>query len=179
MAGSVYVRPCFAVDGRAGGDVADAEFGGELPVGQAIGPACPQLPYFSAGQLGPRVALADGAVIITVASAAAWLESGLEVIAGRIGRRPVLGWVTAIGAGVAAGRSPGFGHAAVAHVIGGVCGLPGGPGQLVSARAGAAFTAAPDHCERPAHRAVLFLVFGRAARASARPGPAGDKRGDV
>src|SRR5215467_9052159 len=170
MAGSVYVRPCFAVDGRAGGHVADAEFGGELPVGQAVGPACPQLPYFSAGQLGPRVALADGAVIIAVASAAAWLESGLEVVAGRIGRRPVLGRVTAIGAGVAAGRSPGFGHAAVPHVIGRVGGLPGGPGQLVSARAGAAFAVAPDQRKRFAHWAVPFLVFGRAARAFARLG---------
>ena len=76
--------PCLAVDGRAGGHVADAEFGAELPVGQAFGPAGPQFPYFSAGQLGPRVALADGAVVIAVASAAAWLESGLEVVAGRI-----------------------------------------------------------------------------------------------
>src|SRR5262249_9584681 len=83
---SVHVRPCFAVDGRAGCDIADAEFGGELPVGQAVGPARPQLPYRSVGQLGPSVALADGAVIIAVASAAPWLESGLGVLAGRVGR---------------------------------------------------------------------------------------------
>src|SRR5215472_12397096 len=83
---SVHMGPCFAVDGRAGCHVADAEFGGELPVSQAVGPAGPEFPYLPGGQLGPSVALADSAVIEAVASAAPWLESGLDVIAGRVDR---------------------------------------------------------------------------------------------
>ena len=48
---SRYVRPGLAVDRRAGGYVADAEFGGQLPVGQALGPACPQFPTVSSVSL--------------------------------------------------------------------------------------------------------------------------------
>ena len=78
--GSAHVRPGFAVDGRAGRRVADAEFGGELPVSKAGGPACPQFPYFSAGQLGSWITVANGTVIVAVAAAAPRLESGPDVI---------------------------------------------------------------------------------------------------
>src|SRR4029077_1931505 len=170
MAGSAHVCPCLAVDGCAGGHVADAEFGGELPVSQAICPSCSQFSYFSAGQLGPGVILADSAVVVAVASAAPGLESGPDVIARRIYCRPVLGRLTAVSAGVAAGRPLGFVHAVVPHGIGRVGCLPGGLGELVSAFAGATAAVAPDHGSRPAHRAALLLVFGRAPRAPARLG---------
>jgi hypothetical protein len=173
------VRPGLAVDGRAGRHVADAEFGGELPVRQAVCPACPQFPYLSAGQLGPWVTLADGAVMVAVATAAPWLESGPDVIARWVGRRPVLGGFTAVSAGVAAGRSPGFRNAAVPHGVGRVGCLPGGPGELVSARAGATAPVAPDHGEFSAHRAAPLLVFGRATGAPARLGIACRKRADA
>src|SRR5215475_14782999 len=172
------MRPGLAVDGRAGRHVADAEFGGELPVRQAVRPACPQFPYLSAGQLGPWVTLADRAVMAAVATAAPWLESGPDVIAGWVGRRPVLGGFTAVNARVAAGRSPGFRNAAVPHGVGRVGCLPGGPGELVPARAGATAAVAPDHGECPAHRAALLLVFGRAPGAPARLGIACRKRAD-
>jgi hypothetical protein len=173
------VRPGLAVDGRAGRHVADAEFGGQLPVRQAVCPACPQFPYLSAGQLGPWVTLADGAVMVAVAAAAPWLESGPDVIAGWVGRRPVLGGFTAVNAGVTAGRSPGFRNAAVPHGVGRFGCLPGGPGELVSARAGATAAVAPDHGECSAHRAALLLVFGRAPGAPARLGIACYKRADA
>src|SRR5690348_2627787 len=96
---SAHVRPGPAVGRRPGGGVADAECAGELPVGQAIRPARTQFPYFSAGELGPRIALADHAVIAAVAAAASWLESGPDVITGRIGRGPVLGRISAVNAG--------------------------------------------------------------------------------
>jgi hypothetical protein len=172
------VRPGFAVDGRAGRCVADAEFGGELPVSQAVGPARPKLPYFSAGQLGSWITVANGAVIVAVAAAAPRLESGPDVIAGRIDRGPILCGFTAISAGVTAGRPPGFGHATVPYGIGRVCCLQGGPGQLISTRAGTAAAAPADHGERSADRAALSLVFGRATRASARLGIARVKRAD-
>src|SRR5215471_20889536 len=177
--GSAHVRPGPAVDGRAGGHVADAEFGAELPVSQALCPACPQFPYFSAGQFGPGIALAGSAVVVTMAFAASRLESDPEVIAGRIDRRPILGWPTAIGARVIAGRSAGFGHPAMPPGVGGVRCLPGGPGELVPARAGAAAVVAADHGECPADRAALLLVFGRAPGAPARLGVAGDKRAEA
>jgi len=176
---SRHVRPCLAIDRRAGRRVADAEFGGQLLVGQAVGPACPQLSYSFVGQLGPGVALADRAVIGAVAFPASRLESDLDVIAGGIDCRPVLGGPTAINAGVAAGRAAGFPHALVPYVIGRVCCLPGPPGQLVPARAGAALVVAPDHGERSADRAVLLLVSGLTARASARLGIACLKRADA
>ena len=157
------MRPGPAIDRRAGGYVADAEFGGHLPVGQAVGPACPQFPDFVVGQLGPGVTRAGSAVIAAVAFPAPWLESAPDVAAGGIDRRPVLGGFTAINAGVSAGGPAGFVNTFVPYVIGRNCGLPGGPGQLVSARAGAASVVAPDHGEHTADRAVLLLVFGLAA----------------
>ena len=160
---SRYVRPGLAVDRRAGGHVADAEFGGQLPVGQAVGPACPQLPDFVVGQLGPGVTRTDSAVIAAVAFAAPWLESGPDVAAGGIDRRPVLGGLPAINAGVPAGRSAGLRYALVPDVIGRAGGLPGGPGQLVSARAGTGSVVAPDHGQGAADRAVFLLVSGLAA----------------
>jgi len=83
---SSYVRPCLAVDGRAGGYVADAEFGGQLPVGQAVGPACPQLSHPVVAELGLGVARADGAVVAAMAFPAPWLESTPDVGAGGIDR---------------------------------------------------------------------------------------------
>jgi hypothetical protein len=144
-----------------------------------------RLPFVPAGPLlfrwsaWPGVTLADSAVMVAVAFAAPRLESDPDVIAGRIDCRPVLGGFTAINAGVAAGRTPGLGHAVVPHVMGRVGCPPGGPGQLVSARAGAAALAAPDHGHRSAHRAALVLVFGRAPRAPARLGIACGKRADA
>src|SRR5579862_4315788 len=87
---SGHVRPRLAVDGRAGGHVADAEFGGKLPVGHAVRPPGPQLPYLPGGQLGPGVTLTGAAVIGAVAFPAPRLESYPDVIAGGIDRRPVL-----------------------------------------------------------------------------------------
>jgi hypothetical protein len=161
------MRPCPAVDGGAGRHIADAEFGGQLPEGHAVGPARPQLSHFLLGQLGPGVTLADCAVIVAMAFPAPWLESDPEVVDGGIDRRPVLSWLTAINAGVSAGRAAGLLDALVPCGIGRVGGLPGGTGQLVSADPGAALTVAADHGERPADRAVFPLVFRLAARASA------------
>src|SRR5262249_11769757 len=80
-AGSAHVRPGLTVDGRAGGHVADAEFGGQLAVRQPVCPAGSQLPAPHAGQLGPPVTLADRAVIVAVAFAAPGLESNPDVVA--------------------------------------------------------------------------------------------------
>src|SRR5205823_848986 len=117
----------------------------ELPVGEAVCPACPQFPYFSTGQLGPWIALPDGAVMVAVAAAAPRLESGPDVVAGRIDRGPVLRWVAAVHAGIAAGGSPGFGHAVVPCGIGRAGCLLSGLCQLVSACAGATAAVAADH----------------------------------
>src|ERR1700749_722166 len=107
-----------AVDSRPAGYVADAEFGGELPVGHAVCPACPQLPDLVVGQLGPGMALAGRAVIRTVALPASWLESGLDVITAGIDRRPVLGRPAAVSTGVAAGRPASFADPVVPPRIG-------------------------------------------------------------
>ena len=50
-------------------NVADAEFGGQLPVGRAVGPAGPQLPDFPGSQLGPGMALTGTAVIAAMTRA--------------------------------------------------------------------------------------------------------------
>ena len=63
--------------------------------------------------------------------------------------------------------------------VGRVCCLPDVPGQLVSARAGAALVVAPDHGQHSADRAGLLLVFGLAARAPARLSIARLKRADA
>ena len=125
---SNYVRPGLAVDSGAGGYVADAEFGGQLPVGHAFGSACPQLSDFLVGQLGPGVTLADRAVIGAVAFAAPWLEPDPDVVARGIDRRPVLGRFPAVNTCVTAGWAAGFVNALVPYVIGRVGGLPGDPG---------------------------------------------------
>jgi hypothetical protein len=139
-------------------------------------PAVPLLFRWSAW---PGITVADSAVMVAVASAAPRLESDPDVIARWMDCRPVLGGLTAVNAGVAAGRSPGFLNAVVPHVIGRVWCLPGGPGQLVSASAGATAAAAPDHGQRSADRAALLLVFGRSPRAPARLGIACVKRADA
>src|SRR5579862_2195773 len=141
---SGHVRPRLAVDGRAGGHVADAELGGELQVGQAVRPPRPQLAYLPGGQLGPGVTLTGAAVIGAVAFPAPRLKSYPDVIAGGIDRRPVLHGLAAINAGVSASRPAGFLNAVVPYVIGRTCGLTHTSGQLVPARAGAAFVVAPD-----------------------------------
>ena len=178
-AGSAHVRPGPAVDGSAGSHVTDAEFGGELAVSQALCPACPHFSHFPAGQFGPGITLAGGAIVVAVAFAASRLESDPEVITGRIDRRPILGRPTAIGARVTAGRPAGLFHPVVPPGVGGVWCLPGGLGELVSAHAGAAAVVAADHGECPAHRAALLLVFGRAPGAPARFGVTGDKRAEA
>jgi hypothetical protein len=139
------VPPCLAVDSCPGGHVADVEFGGQLPVSQSFGPAGAQFPYSLVGQRGPGVALADGAVMVAVAFAAPGLESGSDIAAGWIDRRPVFSRFTAINTGVTAGWAKGFVDALVPYVIGGVCGLAGDTSELVSARAGAASVVAPDY----------------------------------
>ena len=173
------MRPGLAVDSGAGGYVADAEFGGQLPVGHAFGSACPQLSDFLVGQLGPGVTLADCAVIGAVAFAAPWLEPDPDVVARGIDRRPVLGRFPAVNTCVTAGWAAGFVNALVPYVIGRVYCLPGGSSQLVSACAGAASVVAPDHGECSADRAMSLLIFGLAARASARLRTAGLKGGNA
>jgi hypothetical protein len=67
----------------------------------------------------------------------------------------------------------------VPHGIGRAWCLPGGPGQLVPARAGATAVIAPDNGECSADRAALLLIFGRATGASTGLGIACVKRADA
>jgi hypothetical protein len=175
---SSYVSPRPAVNGRVGRYVTDAEFIGQLTVSQPVRPSRPQLPHFSGGQLSPGVPLPNGAIIATMTFPAPWLESDPDVIAGGIGRRPVLSVPAAINARVIAGRSPGLRDPVVQYVIRGVSRLPGGAHEPVTARARAGPAAAPDHGRIPADRAALPLVSGLPARAAARPGIARDQRTD-
>jgi hypothetical protein len=68
--------------------------------------------------------LPDGAVIGAVAFAAPWLESDPDVVAGWIDRRSVLSPVTAIDAGVIAGRAADLRDALVPDGVGQVACLP-------------------------------------------------------
>jgi len=129
------VRPCPAVDSRVGRYVADAEFAGQLLVSQAIRPPRPQLPHFLGGQLGPGISLADRAIMATVAFAASRLKSDPDVIAGRIGRGPVLGPAAAINALVIAGRPAGFLDTVMPDVIRRAFRPQSGAGQFVPAGA--------------------------------------------
>ena len=85
------VPPCLAIDGRPGGHVADAEFGGQLPESQSLCPPGSQLPHSFVCQRGPGIALADGAVVVAVAFPAPRLESDPYVVAGWIGP-PRVSW---------------------------------------------------------------------------------------
>ena len=111
---------------------------------QSLCPPGSQLPHSFVCQRGPGIALADGAVVVAVAFPAPRLESYPDVIAGGIDRRPVLRGLAAIDAGVSAGRPADFLDAVVPYVIGRACSLARASGQLVAARAGAAFVVAPD-----------------------------------
>ena len=163
------MRPRPSVDSRVGRYVADAEFAGQLLVSQAIRPPRPQLPHFLGGQLGPGISLADRAIVATVAFAAPRLESDPDVIAGGVGRGPVLGPAAAINAPVIAGWPAGILDTVMPDVIRGPFRPQGGTGQLVPAPARAAPAIPPDPGEPPADRAPLPFVSGFPARAPARP----------
>ena len=105
---------------------------------------------------------ADSAVIAAVAFAApGWNLARMSPLEGLTVDQSWAGSPQSAQAYRLAGR--GLLNALVPYVIGRVGGLPGGPGQLVSARAGAASVVAPDHGEHAADRAVLLLVSGLAA----------------